>query len=91
MTLRPEIAELIAAGFTDTGIAARLGIDRTTANRARAELRRASQFTALTAAPPEPPEKVPTAWTSAEQAAHRADLLAALDAGPHSQRKLTCD
>jgi hypothetical protein len=78
VTVRPDIAALIAAGHTDTGIAARLDIDRTTANKARHELRRRSQQTAV-------PEATPTGralkrrdWTPEEQARHRAELLAAL-------------
>jgi hypothetical protein len=53
MSVRPEIAALIAAGHTDTAIAKRLGIDRTTANKARHELRWASQR------PPRPPVTPP--------------------------------
>jgi hypothetical protein len=83
MSVRPEIAALIAAGHTDTAIAARLGIDRTTANKARHELRWASQRTEGRLAL----ESIPTGaalrrrdWTAEEQAAHRAELLAALAA-----------
>lgn len=80
MSVRPEIAALIANGHTDTAIAARLGIDRTTANKARHELRwRANRTGAL--------EAIPTGhalkrreWTPEEQARHRAELLAALAA-----------
>ncbi len=76
---RPEIVALVAAGHTDAGIAARLGIHRSTAHRVRQELRSGSpQARAL--------ESVPTGlalkrreWTPAEQARHRAELLAALD------------
>lgn len=73
MNIRPDIAALIAAGHTDTGIAARLGIDRTTANRTRRALRLRSQRAAeAKAAPKHRP------WTPEEQAAHRDELLAAL-------------
>lgn len=89
MSVRPEIAALIAAGYTDTGIAARLGIDRTTANRARTELRRTHLTAPTGAPPPPPPEKVSAGagpkrrpWTTDEQARHRADLLAALNPEP---------
>lgn len=80
---RPEIVALIAAGHTDTAIAARLGIDRSTANKARHELRWASQRPEGRIAL----EAVPTGagfrrhqWTPEEQARHRAELLAALAA-----------
>jgi hypothetical protein len=83
MSVRPEIAALIAAGHTDTAIAKRLGIDRTTANKARHELRWASQRPEGRLAL----ESIPTGhalrrrdWTAEEQAAHRAELLAALAA-----------
>jgi hypothetical protein len=82
MSRRPEIVALIAAGYTDSGIAARLGVDRSTANKVRHELRWASQRPEGRIAL----EAVPTGaalkrreWTPDEQARHRAELLAALD------------
>ncbi|MET9222395.1 helix-turn-helix domain-containing protein [Streptomyces sp. NPDC003300] len=92
MSVRPDIAALIAAGHTDTGIAARLGIDRTTANKARHELRWRSRTPdgqlALESVPTGAAFK-PRPWTAAEQAAHRAELLAALGGAPLNVRART--
>lgn len=77
MNARPAIAAYIAAGHTDTDIADQLGVHRTTANRARHRLTAADRL-AAEAIPIRPAPAPRLAWTPEEQAAHRAQLLAAL-------------
>ncbi|WP_329131481.1 helix-turn-helix domain-containing protein [Streptomyces sp. NBC_01476] len=86
MNVRPAVAALVATGHTDSAIADQLGIHRTTAYRTRRRITDGHQtpLDRLLA------EALPTgriadygpvprrAWTPAEQAAHRAELLAAL-------------
>jgi hypothetical protein len=80
MSVRPEIAALIAAGHTDTAIAARLGIHRGTANAARHALRRDPDAQRALEAIPTGHALKRREWTPDEQARHRAELLAALTA-----------
>lgn len=78
MSIRPDIAALIAAGHSDTAIANRLGIHRGTANAARHALRRDPKAQLALEAIPTGVALKRRPWSPEEQARHRAELLAAL-------------
>lgn len=80
MKTRTAIAALIAAGRSNPAIAAELGVDRGTVNRARHRIRSGRDLLGRLAV-----EEAPAGvalrrreWTPAEQQCHREELLAAL-------------
>jgi ParB-like chromosome segregation protein Spo0J len=80
----PAVAALIDTARSDKEIADELGISRTTVNRTRRRLATTPQQVmerlAVEAVPIRPAPPVRREWTPDEQAAHRAELLAALAA-----------
>lgn len=80
---RPAVASLISTARSDQEIADVLGVSRSTVNRHRRQLATTpQQVMERLATETIPVRPMPTArrpWTPAEQARHRAELLAALN------------